>query len=180
MMLYTTLNEIKKKSPCASGWKNILNALGKTKPDNDHLSFKTIIESNGLNDAAWCLRAVTGYDKEIRLYAVWCARKVEHLDTSGLAKKINDVSERVANNEASIETLSSARDTAWHAARTATSIDAWYASNAAAWLASDNAASGAAWLTVSPVSWPDLMTVSIHAAMDAQKEEFIKRFCTED
>ncbi|MDC6668700.1 hypothetical protein OEZ84_28615, partial [Leclercia adecarboxylata] len=99
MMLYTTLNDIKKNGPCGTarddshGFRKLLTYLSKTKSDNEQLSFKTILESNGLEDAIWCLRAVDGYDREIRLFAVACARRVEHLDPTGQAKKTNDASE---------------------------------------------------------------------------------------
>ena len=115
MKLYTTLNQIRSHSPCSDGWETLLKHLGKTKPDDEPLSFATILESNGFDDAIWCLRTVEGYEREIRLYAVWCARQVEHLDPSGVAKQINDVSERYANGEAMEAELVAARKAAWEA-----------------------------------------------------------------
>ena len=76
----TTLNAIRDKHPCANGWKKLLANLGKTAADDEPLSLITILDSNGLYDALWCLRAVTGYDKEIRLFAVWCATASTALD----------------------------------------------------------------------------------------------------
>jgi len=133
MKLYTTLNQIHSHRPCSDGWEKLLKHLGKTKPDDEPLSFATILESNGFDDALWCLRTVAGYDREIRLYVVCCARKVEHLDPSGVAKKTNDVSERYAKGEATKAELE------------------------AAWAAAGEA----------------------RAEWAAQKQEFIKRFCTE-
>ena len=92
MILTTTLNEIRRHSPCQSGWIKLLSYLGKTMADNDKLDFKTILDSNGIEDAIWCLRSVSGHDKEIRLFAVWCVRQVEHLDKTEVVKSTNDIS----------------------------------------------------------------------------------------
>jgi hypothetical protein len=75
----TTLNKIKAHSPCGSGWDILLNYLGKTKADNEPLSIATIIQSNGIKDAVWALRAVEGKDKEIRLFAADCAESDLHI-----------------------------------------------------------------------------------------------------
>ena len=50
-MLVTTLNKIKKYDPCGSGWKMLLKNIGKTKSDDEELTFLTILESNGFDDA---------------------------------------------------------------------------------------------------------------------------------
>jgi len=54
----TTLNEIKKHKPCSRGWRKLLRNLGKTQADGEPLKITTILDSNGLKDALWCLRAV--------------------------------------------------------------------------------------------------------------------------
>ena len=54
----TTLNEIRKKHPCTSGWNMLLKSLDKTQADDELVSFKYILESNGINDAVWCLRVL--------------------------------------------------------------------------------------------------------------------------
>jgi len=69
----TTLNKIREHSPCKEGWEKLLNTLGKTKADDEELSLLTILDSNGLVDTLWCLRAVEGYDTEIRGFARFCA-----------------------------------------------------------------------------------------------------------
>ena len=53
--------------------------MNKTKADDESLSFLTILESNGIDDTLWCCRAAPEYDKEWRLFAVWCGRQVQHL-----------------------------------------------------------------------------------------------------
>ncbi len=114
----TTLNAIRKHQPCADGWQKLLRHLGKKTADDEPVSIITILDSNGLDDALWCLRAVTGHDREIRLYAVWCARQVQHLMTDPRLIAALDVAERCANNLATEHDLSAALDAA---------LDAWAA-----------------------------------------------------
>ena len=133
----TTLNAIRDHHPCADGWKKLLANLGKTAADDDPLSLITILDSNGIDDALWCLRAVYDHDKEIRLFAVWCARQVQHLMTDQRSVSALDVAERFANGDATKEELDAA----------------WAASGSAAWAASGSAAraaaGGAAWIAAS-------------------------------
>jgi hypothetical protein len=74
--MQTTLNKIKDYSPCEDGWNILLNHLNKTQSDDEVLELRTILESNGLDDTIWALRAVEGKDKEIRLFAADCAEMV--------------------------------------------------------------------------------------------------------
>lgn len=115
----TTLNKIRQHKPCTDGWEKLLRTLGKTKADDEPLSLIAILNSNGLDDALWCLKAVDGHDKEKRLYAVWCARQVQHLMTDQRSIDALDVVERYANGGATDDELSAARDAAWAAARAA-------------------------------------------------------------
>ena len=78
---HTTLNKIRDSRPGAEDWAKLLKKLGKTEPDNEPLPFRVILESNDLDYALWCCRAAPEYDKEWRLYAVFCARQVQHLLT---------------------------------------------------------------------------------------------------
>ena len=137
----TTLNAIREHSPCAEGWRKLLAHLGKTQADDEPLAITTILDSNGLDDALWCLRAVTGHDREIRLYAVWCARQVQHLMTDPRSIAALDVAERFANGAATAEDPDAAWDAAWDAARAA----ARAAAGDAAWAAAGDAAWDAAW-----------------------------------
>ena len=59
--MLTTLNAIRAHSPCATGWSKLLRYLGKTGADDEPLLITTILDSNGVEDALWCLRAVEGY-----------------------------------------------------------------------------------------------------------------------
>ena len=137
----TTLNKIRAHSPCKEGWEKLLKNLGKTKADDEPLLITTILDSNGLDDALWCMRAVDGRDKEIRLYAVWCARQVQHLIKDPRSLVALDVAERFANGEATKEELAEAEA----AARGAALDAALDAARVAAWGAAGGAAGGAAW-----------------------------------
>jgi hypothetical protein len=141
----TTLNKIREHRPCTDGWETLLRTLGKTKADDEPVSIIQILDSNGLNDALWCLRAVEGHEREIRLYAVWCARQVQHLLTDQRSLNALDVAERYANGEASREELVAARRTADAAAAAAARAAADVVWGAAADAAADAAAAAAAW-----------------------------------
>ena len=115
----TTLNAIREHNPRPDGWRKLLAYLGKTEADDEPLSLLMILDSNGLDDALWALRAVEGYDREKRLYAIWCARQVEHLLTDQRSRDALEVAERFARGRASREELAAARgaarDAAWAA-----------------------------------------------------------------
>jgi len=170
----TTLNQIRSKSPCADGWVKLLKHLGKTQADDEPLSLTTILDSNGLEDALWCLQAVDGHAREIRLYAVWCARQVQHLTKDQRSIDALDVAERFANGQATKNELDIAGDAAG-AARAA----AWapWAARAAA-----RAAAGAAWAVagapwaVAGAAW-SARDAAGAAAGAAQEVKFREMFC---
>ncbi len=143
-MKHTTLNKIREHGPCADGWQKLLTHLGKTKADDEPLAFTTILDSNGLDDALWCMRSAPEYDKDWRLFAVWCARQVQHLMTDQRSLSALDVAERHAHGSATDDELAAAGaaawDAAWDAARAAAGDAAW----AAAWTAAGAAARAAA------------------------------------
>jgi len=112
----TTLNEIREHAPCREGWEKLLAHLGKTKADDEPLPLLTILESNGLDDALWCLRAKS-LDRLSRHFRAWCADQVLHLFE---AERPNDtrVRDQIAmlrNDDATTEQ----RAAAWGAARAA-------------------------------------------------------------
>lgn len=181
-MIYTTLNKIRAHSPCADGWAKLLRHLGKTEADDEPLALATILDSNGLDDALWCLRAVDGYDREKRLYAVWCARRVQHLMRDLRSIAALDVAERHANGQATDEELAAARDVAGYVAGAAASAAVGFAASAAvgaaagyaAWDATDapwdagrRAARSAAW-----AAWEVASVVT-----QAAEAEFRRVFC---
>lgn len=149
-MFYTTLNKIREHSPCCEGWRRLLTYLGKTNADDEPLSFKSILDSNGLDDAIWALRSIDV--PEVRLFAVRCVRQIQHLISDERSLNALDVSEAYAVGEATKDELSAARAAARAAAEAAARAAAWYAAWDAAWA----------------------------AAEAAQQKDFIAIFCSDD
>jgi len=100
-------------------------------------------------------------DRTLRLFAVFCARSVEHLLTDQRSRDAIDVAERFAKGEATAEELSAARD----AARDAAS----YAASDAARAASD-AASDAAWSAARDAAWSAARSAARDAARSKQAD----------
>ena len=177
----TTLNKIRKHKPCTDGWEQLLAYLGKTKADDEPLSLLTILDSNGLDDALWCLIAVEGHDKEIRLYAVWCARQVQHLMTDQRSIDALDVAERYANGEATQDELYAARDAAWTAEAAAWSSATWAAWSAAeaADTATETACSAADAARYAREAATYAARTSAHQEMRSRQEVELRRICEE-
>ena len=116
-MITTTLTRIRAHAPCADVWQKLLAHLGKTKADDEPLPFSVILESNGLNDALLCCRAEPQYAREWRLFAVWCARQVQHLMTDRRSIDALGVAERYANGQATDAELETAAEAAAWAAQ---------------------------------------------------------------
>ena len=81
--------------------------------------------------------------KTLRLFAVWCARQVEHLLTDQRSKNALIVAEKFANGTATASELAAAEDAAWAAASDAAAAAA-EAALSAAWAAALDAAEAAA------------------------------------
>ena len=113
----TTLNRIREHGPCHEGWQKLLKHLGKTKADDETLSFATILESNGLDDALWCCRAEPQHASLWRHFAVDCDETARHLMTDARSTNAMDVARRHASGQASDSELAAAWDAARDAAR---------------------------------------------------------------
>ena len=98
-------------------------------------------------------------EKELRLFAVWCARQVQHLMKDKRSLDALDVAERFALGKASVEELRAA----WDAARAAGAADAAGAARGAA-----DAAWYAAWAAGAAGA------AALGAARDAQLKQFKK------
>ena len=70
-----TLDAIRKAQPCEDGWEKLLKSLGKTKADSEPLPLITILESNGVEDAIWCLRCM--HSSELYLGGMFAAACAE-------------------------------------------------------------------------------------------------------
>jgi hypothetical protein len=163
----TTLNKIREQEPCKDGWTKLLKHLGKTQADDVEVPLLTILESNGLDDTLWCLRAVDGFEKEKRLLAVAFAREVQHLMKDPRSIAALDVAERFARGEATTEELKAASDAAY-AARANAAYAAAYAADAYA------DAYAAAYATANAA---DDAYAAAYAAMKDKQVEIFKKFC---
>ena len=222
-MYYVTLKALRKEGACFEGYNKLVRALqGKafTEADaerefyirfrhDEPISIAFILNSNGYEDALWAMRCITGADRELRLFAVWCARQVQHLMKDQRSIDALDVAERFANGQATEQELaaawSAASAAAWGAAWDAASYTARDAASTAAWEAARDAASaaarGAAWSAAgascaaardaagaSCAAARDAAGASCAAARDAawsaarasQAEQFKKVFCVEE
>jgi len=165
----TTLNEIRKYGPCESGWSKLLTYLNKTKADDEPLSFITILESNGIMDASWCLRVLPSYDLKVMEFKLKCARRVEHLDGSREAKRTLDIVEKFINGDSSIKDLRKAADAAYDAAADAAAAAAYDAAayDAAAYVAAAAAADAAAAAAYDAAAYD---AAYVAAAYDAERD----------
>ena len=134
-----TLAALRKEGACISGYNKVVRDVqGRELSDSDReretyirfahkdpIPLILIVESNGLDDALWALRCVHDCDRDARLFAVWCARQVQHLMTDARSTAALDVVEAFANGEASEHELAAARDAAWDAAGAAAGAAAW-------------------------------------------------------
>lgn len=156
-----TLKALRRGGACVDGYNKLVRSLqGRPFSDSDsqrdsYIRYKhdapilltDIVDSNGFEDALWALRCVGNADKDARLFAVWCARQVEHLMKDPRSKEALDVAERYAYGKATDSDLAVAWDAAWDAARDA-ARDAVQASAGDAVLdAARDAARAAAWAT---------------------------------
>jgi hypothetical protein len=179
MKYAVTLAKLRKHEACYSGYNKVVRMLqGKpfSEEDNEResyiryqhkeaISLVDIANNNGLDDALWCLRCIPDCDRDARLFAVWCARQVQHLMTDPRSLNALDVSERFASGESTEAELAAAMAAAWAAAWDA----AWDAARDAAW----DAARDAAWDAARDAAWDAARDAAWDAAWDAQKTMFI-------
>lgn len=100
-----------------------------------------------------------GTDKQLRLFAVWCARQIFTKDTNKQSIEACNVAERFANGKATRDELDTAR----------TAVE--YAEDAA-WEAATYAARNAAWEAATYATWE----VATYAAREVQANQLRKMF----
>jgi hypothetical protein len=126
----------------------------------------SIVHSNCLDNALWALRCIPGIERDARLFAVWCARRVQHLMTSPHSLIALDIATLYANGRATDMDLTDAWVAARDAARAAQNADEWDASRAAVWVTSKYAPQAAEQAT--------LWASDRDTEEEAQKAMFIK------
>ena len=137
----TTLAAIRAASPCESGWKKLLAALGKTKADSEPLDLLTVLNSNGLDDALWVMSFAMPDARLARHFQAWCAEQVLHIFEAVRPddRRVRDQIEMLRRDDAT----EAERDAAW-----ASAMDAAEAARDADGAAMDAARAstrGAAW-----------------------------------
>lgn len=139
----TTLNAIRKASPCEEGWIKLLKHLGKTKADDEPLDLLTVLDSNGLDDALWVMSYAKPDDRLARHFQAWCAEQVLPIFEAERPndRRVRDQIAMLRNDDATYEDRAAARAAAKDAARAA----ARAAARTAAWAAAWDAARAAAW-----------------------------------
>lgn len=164
----TTLNKIRAHAPCKDGWGKLLAHLGKTKADDEPLALLTVLESNGFDDALWCLRAAS-MDRLSRHFQAWCAEKVLHhfeAERPG-DMRVRDQIAMLRNDEATDLERAAAWAAARDAARDAAGDAAWTAAQAAARAAARDAARAAAWAAAWDAAGAAARDAAWSAARDA-------------
>lgn len=190
----TTLNKIRAHGPCGldpresplTGFCKLRAHLGEDfDPDND-IDIVTVLDSNGLDDALWCLRAVDGHDWEIRMLSISLAREVQHLMTDPRSRRALDVAEsyaygratederRLARAEAENAFYAAVGDTAYAAGRAAASVV-----YAAAWDAAENAAYAAGRAAVGGAAVGGAAVGGDDAAAVAKQEQLLREACAQ-
>ena len=133
----TTLAAIRAASPCESGWKKLLAALGKTKADNEPLDLLTVLNSNGLDDALWVMSFAMPDARLARHFQAWCAEQVLHIFEAVRPddRRVRDQIKMLRRDDATKAERDDARDAAWasaEAARASTWVSTWAAAREAA------------------------------------------------
>ncbi len=145
-MIEITLQQIKDKNPCASGWRKVKQANIK-RDMSDKFLLSTILESNDLSDTLWALRCVPNGKQIAALFALWCAKQAAKNTDNKAVHECVSCTEKYLNAEASLEVLMKAR------AAVAVAVAVAHAADAAAAAVAAHAAAHAA--------------VAAHAAADA-------------
>jgi len=149
-MLTTTLKLLREHYACDARYRALCDALGGAKKYGDRtpIPLERILDLNGLDDAAWALRAVPASqraerDRLARLFACDCAERVLPIFEAAYPddkrpRRAIEVARRFVAGDATKEEMvaarGAARDSAW-----AVVAAAWTASAAA------RASGGAAW-----------------------------------
>ena len=167
---HVTLPLLRQHRACFDGYNRVVRSLQGvpfTAEDRDSyrylrfehkepVSLAFILESNGLDDALWALRCLKGHDRDIRLFAVWCARQVQQTDPRSIAAL--DIAERYAYGLASDSELAAARE----------------AAEAVTWGFAVVHAGAAAWATTRVAAWDAVWTAAWHAPRAPQAEMFFR------
>ncbi|MBL8965141.1 MAG: hypothetical protein JNK70_13885 [Phycisphaerae bacterium] len=65
MRLTTTLNRIRDCGPCTTGWRKLLDYLGKDFDPDAEINLLTLLDSNNVPDLLWTLRATVQDSRKV-------------------------------------------------------------------------------------------------------------------
>ncbi len=150
-MITTTLRKLQ-DAGLSDGLEALFEHFGKSDPDDEPFPLGVILEVLGLDYALWACSVEAQYDKEWRLFAVWCARRVEHLIDTQEDRHLLDQAERYALGLIGEGDLHMAKVAAWGVAND-------YVKDPA-----KNAAWNAIWATILPQAWDAAMSTASDAA----------------
>jgi hypothetical protein len=183
MTLKTKISEFDTEK--IDSWEPCYPASEHIKPGEIHTVI-TLLDRKDIpfDDRLWVImRDELVSDKLMRLFAVWCARQVQHLMKDERSIKALDVVEAFANGNATKEELAAAWAAAWaaalgaaeSAARDAARAAARDAARAAAWAAARYAAESAARDAARAAAWAAARYAAKYAAKyaawDAQENK---------
>ena len=111
-MFTTTFKLLRGHHACKDRYAVLRESL-RGRGDDEPITMIEILDSNGLADALWALRAVPDEqaaerDKLARLFACWCVRQVWHLLTDDRSRTAVEVAERYAVGDATRDALNAA------------------------------------------------------------------------
>lgn len=118
-MWTVTLKQLRNANACAEGYEKVeamvtSRGMGMDSP----ISVIDIAHNNGFFDALWSLRCLDDqHRRDILKFAVWCARRVEHLMDSEPCVEALNIAARYANLYATDAQLSAAVDAVYSVAR---------------------------------------------------------------
>lgn len=128
----TTLNKIKAHKPCDPEWRRGLSLLGKTAPDDDPIPLVDVLDRMGINAALWCTQTLPEYDREWRLFSVWCARQNLDLIVYEAHQEALEVAEAYALGQVGPDTLKQAENSVWGSFPSQVNDQVWKAAGAVA------------------------------------------------
>ncbi len=169
-MLHTTFSLLRRSGACETGYRKLAKSLGGVNRygRDTPIPLSAVIDSNGLDDALWCLRAAIEQSEGLsRDFTCDCADSVALLLTDERSLTAIAVSRRHARGQATDNDLSAARAATSAAEWAATSAAASAAEWAATWVAARAAASAAARDAARAAEWAAASAAARDAARAA-------------